>query len=231
MRSRIIAAFAVVGVLFGGSALLPASAAPTAGTGSVATPCDNDPNNCVDPSCIVDPGNPTGVCWYEGHQFYNRTICIESTLPNPTLALQTLQWVSDQWSVNGPRIYVRNWTGGCAAAGFGPYQIVKFEGYSADDGHCGLSYSKYLGYPENKVTINMHPTVVGGFQYAALCRSGARWNIVHAHEMGHQLGLTHYAESESLMQFGTYRSAVDAWKMSNLYTNNPCGDPTWPGCV
>lgn len=24
---------------------------------------------------------------------------------------------------------------GCAAAGFGPYQIVKFEGYSANDGH------------------------------------------------------------------------------------------------
>lgn len=228
---KLVALAVTLAALLGGTTLTPAAAVPTSTTNQACD--DHDWNNCVDPSC-ESPGNPGGICWYAGYQFPNRTICIESwsnTYWDNALAESTLNWVAYQWAVNGPRIYVRTTQGACTTAGFTTRQIVQFIPYVADDGHCGLSYSMGAGYTTNTITINMHATVTGGFQYAALCRSGSTWNKTWGHEMGHQLGLTHYAETESLMSFGTYRSSIDAWKMQNLYTGNPCGDPLWPSCV
>jgi hypothetical protein len=199
-----------------------------ASAGSPATAmdaCSDDPNQCVLPSCVT-VGNPTGVCWYDGHQFPNRTICLQSgpsSMWTAAQAEQNLNWAAYQWAVNGPRIYVRTVPGQCAADGFAARQIVKFVPYTVDDGHCGLSYSMGVGYAENKVLIYMGPDPYN--------RCQRNTSITWAHELGHQLGLTHYAESASLMQFGTYRSSVDAWKMQNLYTGNPCGDPLYAGCV
>jgi hypothetical protein len=232
MKRIITALLTTALLLIGGAALAePATAAPTSTTNQACD--DHDWNNCIDPSC-ESPGNPAGICWYAGYQFPNRTICIEAwstTSWNNATAESTLNWVQYQWAVNGVRIYVRTTQGACATAGFTTRQIVQYIPYVADDGHCGLAYSMGAGYTTNTITINMHANVTNGFQYTTLCRSGSTWNKTWGHEMGHELGLTHYAEQESLMSFGTYRSSIDAWKMENLYTGNPCGDPLWPACV
>lgn len=228
-----VLAMAVLAMLFGGLAVAPASAVHMAPTAALNDACDNhDWNTCVQPSC-VSAGNPGGICWYEGHQFTYRGICIEAwSTANWTNATaeSVLNAVQYQWNGNLMRIAVRTAQGACNIAGYADSQIVQFMPYSADDGHCGLSYSEADGYSYNHVTINMHASVAGGFQYASLCRSGTTWNKTWIHEMGHQLGLSHYAEQASVMAFGTTVSSADAGKIVNLYSNNPCGDPFWAGC-
>jgi hypothetical protein len=196
---------------------------------------DRDWNNCIDPSC-VNPGNPNGICWYSGYQFQYRTICMEMVAYpaywDLAAAVNTMNWVAAQWAVNGPRIYNRSTSGGCAADGFAPGQIVKIEPYAADDGHCGYALPPNYGYHAGvvRVKLNMSPNYPGGWQYASSCRSGAAWNKLVGHEFGHTLGYSHYAEPESLMSAGLYRSSIDAWKNRNVYTDNPVGDPLCPTC-
>jgi hypothetical protein len=216
----------------------PAAAAPrpvdkgsvkASGRDAYNTPCDTapDPNNCTDPVC-VSAGNPTGVCWYDGFQFTNRTVCIEASANaswTQATAETTLNWVAYQWAVNGLRIYVRTTQWGCSAAGFAATQIVYYEPYNAADGNCGLSYAMGAGYTSNVVAINMRA------DYAASCRTGGYWNRTWGHEFGHQIGLSHTAEAVSIMRYSLSRSSIDAWKVANLYTGNPCGDPLYPACV
>lgn len=166
-------------------------------------------------------GEPTGV-WYQGYQLRRKSVCIESNIPKAPLAA-----IASMYRVKGIRVYVRFALGQCAAAGFARSQRVPITAYKADDGECASAPTSYLnGYVvAGAIVINMQPDTKqpnGSTRYYSVCRSGAEWTDMFAHELGHIFGLSHgQPGASSIMRDGHTTSAADIWRLGLIYVNNP----------
>ncbi|MEV5961491.1 M12 family metallo-peptidase [Kribbella sp. NPDC051952] len=164
---------------------------------------------------------PSGE-WYQGYQFAQKSVCLESNIPNAPLAA-----VAAMYQVNGIQVAVRSALGQCAAAGFARSQYVPITAYQADDNMCAGSPTTYdNGYiVQAAVIVNLQPDTKladGSTRYYSSCRNGAEWTDTFAHEVGHTFGLSHSQPySTSMMRDGHTTDTSDRSQLGLIYANNP----------
>lgn len=176
-----------------------------------------------DSASCINPGNPTGQCWYEGWQFQKKSVCLESGITGAPLAN-----VATMYRVNGIAVYVRFKYGQCAEAGFSAAQRIVISYYTAADkagamnGACAYTQAANYGYLTG---VYVRVNVLGGaagMKTACGDTTDGEWQDVFAHEVGHAFGLSHNQPYvSSIMRDGVTTSAQDRLYLNSLYADNP----------
>lgn len=200
---------------------LAATLSPSPGVSDVPTPSPSfaAPKGYVASSkACVNPGNPKGICWWEGWEFHYKNICMESNVPNAPLAA-----VAKMYTLAGSiNVAYRGALGSCARYGFKASQTVRFAVYTKAD-RKSYGYACAYTQPDNYGVLSgvyVRVNVTG--PKATDCGSGAEWQDVFAHEFGHAVGLSHEQKYvSSIMRDGHTVSAQDAQEIRALYSNNP----------
>jgi hypothetical protein len=217
----LIASLLLLLIPFGICQTAEAMAQPVVSVSKPPVPPKTDVQSRDSDSC-VNPGNPNGICWYEGWQFRKKSICIESGITGAPLA----EVASMYRGIAGMAVYVRFTYGQCAAAGFGPDQRIVFSYFTQEDKDnstaCAYTQAANYGYLTG---VYVRVNVLGG---AAGMRTACgdtldhEWQEVFAHEMGHAVGFTHSQPFiDSIMRDGHTTSNQDKAYLTNLYADNP----------
>lgn len=220
MRRALLLIIVNLGILLGVANIAEAgTVVPQSITVSTAKPGPTDQHSRDAASC-VNPGNPNGVCWYEGWQFRKKSICIESGITGAPLANVAAMYRG----IAGMAVYVRFSYGQCAAAGFGPDQRIVFSYFTAEDKlnspACAYTQAANYGYLTG---VYVRVNVLGGAGgMRTACGGEPEWTDLFGHEMGHAVGLTHEQPYvDSIMRDGHTTSAQDKIYLTNIYGDNP----------
>lgn len=182
------------------------------------------PSSSRDTAGCVNPGNPNGICWYEGYQFYRKSICIESGIYGAPLAA-----TAAMYRVHGISVSVRFAYGQCATAGFPASQRVVFSYYTAADKAGNMKAACAYTAPANYgylTSVYIRVNILGAYNSMdTACNNGPsdpEFLEIFAHELGHAFGLSHAQPYiDSIMRDGHTTSPQDIAYLGNLYTDNP----------